>query len=152
MKDKIRIRLADLSDRVRIENFLKETNLRSDDVLATNTKYWIAESQGCALVGSAGLEFGVDAVLLRSVAVSLSFRGQGLGNSLVDTATSVAKEMGYKTVFLFSVSSGGYWQKMGFRKIPADELVRALPDIPQVLRFAAVGKLATETGWRKELT
>jgi len=152
MDNNIRIRLADLSDKTHIENLLKEISLRGDDILVTNSKYWIAETEDHNLVGSAGLEFGVDAVLLRSVAVSPDFRGQGLGHSLVNTAASVAKAMGYKTIFVCSVSSGGYWQKMGFRKIPAEELVRALPDIPQVLRFTKIGKLATETGWKKELT
>ena len=151
MNNNIMIRVADLSDKTLIEHFLGQIGLRCDDILTMNTKYWVAETRDHSMVGCVGLEFGVDAVLLRSVAVSPNFRGDGLGHELVNAAESTAIAMGYKTIFLFSVSSGGYWQKMGFRKIPADELVQALPEIPQVLRFAEIGKLATETGWRKEL-
>ena len=152
MKNGIRIRAADLSDRMHIVDFLSQVNLRGDDILGTHTRYWVAETDNHILVGSVGLELGSDSVLLRSMAVSPDFRNNGLGLNLVNTALNYAKVKGIKNVYLFSMSSGVYWQKMGFQKVPVDELVQALPKIPQVLRFTAIGKLATETAWKKQLT
>ena len=151
MANGIRIRAANLSDRTRIVVFLSQVNLRGDDVLATNTRYWVAETDDRFIVGSVGLELGSDSVLLRSMAVSPDFRNNGLGLNLVNIALNYAKAMGFKYVYLFSVSSGTYWQKIGFQKVPVDELVQALPQIPQVLRFTVIGKLATETAWKKQL-
>lgn len=151
MNRDIQIRAATLADKPQIVDFLRQMNLRGDDVLAPVTQYWVTETADRVLVGSVGLEFGVGASLLRSVAVSPDFRKMGLGRDLVNTALAGARKMGCKTIYLFSVSSGGYWQRMGFHKVPVDELVQALPEIPQVLRFSAIGKLATETGWKKEL-
>jgi amino-acid N-acetyltransferase len=151
MKNGVRIRAAKFSDRTRIVDFLSQVNLRGDDVLETHTRYWVAETDDHSLVGSVELELGSDSVLLRSMAVSPDFRNNGLGLTLVNTALNYAKVKGIKNVYLFSVSSGAYWQKMGFQKVPVDELVQTLPEIPQVLRFTAIGKLATETAWKKQL-
>jgi len=57
-----------------------------------------------------------------------------------------------KIVYLFSMRSGGYWQRAGFRKVAPTEVVNALPDAPEVKRFGTMPrKLAAETGWRKVL-
>jgi N-acetylglutamate synthase-like GNAT family acetyltransferase len=152
MNEDIRIRPADLSDRALIVNLLRQVDLLGDDVLAPNTRYWVAEEKNHILVGSVGLELGVDSVLLRSVAVLPGFRNIGLGRNLVNIAMTYAKEIGCKRVFLFSMRSGKYWRKLGFQKTPVDELVQSLPDIPQVLRFTSIGKLARETAWKKDLT
>lgn len=149
MNHGIKIRAANLSDKAQIEKFLRQMNLRSEDILAPNTQYWVAESDCHTLVGSAGLEFGVDSGLLRSVAVSPEFRNIGLGGELVNTAMAFAKTKGCKNIFLFSVSSGKYWQKIGFQAVPFDDLIQALPNSPQVIRFRSIGKLATETGSKK---
>ena len=79
------------------------------------------------------------------------FRNAGLGLQLVNMAIAYAKDRNCKSAFLFSTRSGKYWQKLGFKKISTDELVMALPEAPQVLRFISIGKLATETAWKKDL-
>jgi N-acetylglutamate synthase-like GNAT family acetyltransferase len=152
MDKDIRIRLADFSDKAFIVNLVRQVDLLGDDILAPHTRYWVAEENDHIFVGSVGLELGVDSALIRSVAVLPNFRNIGLGRNLVNIAMTCAKEMGCKRVFLFSMRSGKYWQKLGFQKTPVDELVQSLPDIPQVLRFTSIGKLATETAWKKDLT
>ena len=151
MHPEIKLRAATWADQPSIVDFLRQMNLRGEDILIPGTRYWLAQTADHALVGSAGLEFGEGACLLRSVAVASDYRMTGLGRELVNTALAYAREIGCKTIYLFSVSSGSYWLRMGFQKIPVDELTQALPEIPQVLRFAAIGKLATETGWKKEI-
>ncbi|MBN1812643.1 MAG: GNAT family N-acetyltransferase [Anaerolineae bacterium] len=148
----IRIRLANLSDKALIVNLVRQVDLLGDDILAPNTRYWVAEENNHILVGSVGLELGVDSALLRSVAVLPNFRNIGLGRNLVNTAMTYAKEIGCKRVFLFSMRSGKYWRKLGFQKTLVDELVQSLPDVPQVLKFTSIGKLAIETVWKKDLT
>jgi N-acetylglutamate synthase-like GNAT family acetyltransferase len=152
MNQDIRIRPADLSDKALIVHLVRQVDLLGDDILAPNTRYWVAEENNHILVGSVGLELGVDSALLRSVAVLPGFRNIGLGRNLVNVAMTYAKKIGCKRIFLFSMRSGKYWQKLGFQKTPVDELVQSLPDIPQVLKFTSIGKLAIETAWKKDLT
>ena len=145
------IRPALPEDAEALSSLLEQIDLLSYDVLAPGTRYWLALDKAGALAGCIGMEFGPQAVLLRSVAVRPEARKQGLGRTLVTFALDFARQAGYRRAYLFSVRSGGYWQRMGFRTVPVDELTGALPTAPQVLRFQQIGKLARETGWRLDL-
>ena len=152
MKDMWAIREANLDDLAAISQVLKQSDLLALDALAPGTRYWIAEDGEGHALGCAGMEFGNAAVLLRSVAVLPAFRKRGLGEQLMNCALVSAASQGYRRVYLFSMRSGGYWQRLGFYKVDPQEVVRALPDCFQVKRFESMpGKLAAETGWRKDL-
>lgn len=51
-------------------------------------------------------------------------------------------------VYLFSTGAGGYFSRLGFRRVAVDEVVAALPDAPQVRRFSELGWLPREIAWR----
>lgn len=146
-----RITRAAAADGPAIVALLAAADLLTHDVLAPGTVYWVAHDGMRQLVGVAGVETGADAALLRSVAVLPAWRGQGLAQLLVEHAIAFVRASGYWRVYLFSTRSGGYWQRLGFRRVAVDEVARALPSSPQVVRFAAIGKLAGEVAWRKEL-
>jgi N-acetylglutamate synthase-like GNAT family acetyltransferase len=149
--DDFEIRPALPQDAEALSSLLEQIDLLSYDVLAPGTRYWLALDKAGALAGCIGMEFGREAVLLRSVAVRPEVRKQGLGRTLVEFALDQARQSGYRRAYLFSVRSGGYWQRMRFRTVPVEELTEALPSAPQVLRFKDIGKLARETGWRLDL-
>lgn len=127
---------------------LRQADLQPRDVLAAGTRFWVAEDRERALVGCLGLEVGEQAVLVRSVAVRPDRRKQGLAESLVQAALGWAAGQGKQYAYLFSVRAGGYWQRLGFREVPVQELVEALPQAHQVRHFAQIGKLPTEHAWR----
>lgn len=70
---------------------------------------------------------------------------------MVERAIQSARSHRLKHPYLFSTGAGGYFVRFGFVESSAGELVSALPDAPQVLRFAALGWLSTEAAWRLDL-
>ena len=144
------IRIAALGDRERICALLDQIGLNTADALASGTRYWLAEDGGAAC-GVLGLEYGASAALLRSARVLPAVRGRGLGRMLVGTALAAAKRHGHTRAYLFSTGAGSYWARLGFREVPVDELVAALPDTPQVRQYQRLGWLPTEVAWRRDL-
>ncbi|GLV55910.1 GNAT family N-acetyltransferase [Dictyobacter sp. S3.2.2.5] len=150
-EDQTSIREANLIDTLKIETLLRQTQLSADDILADGTRYWLAEKADGSPIGVVGLELGHGATLLRSVAVSPSFQGQGWGMHLVQWALDAATRAGYQYAYLFSTQAGTYWQRLKFQKVPVSELVAALPEAPQVKRYELLGWLPTEVAWRRDL-
>jgi N-acetylglutamate synthase-like GNAT family acetyltransferase len=149
MMDEITVRTAGLQDFEAIVGLLKQADLIPQDVLAVGTRYWVAVESGELVVGCLGMEFGKGAVLLKSTAVLPAYRKRGLAERLVDAALDFAARQGCQAAYLFSVRSGGYWQRLGFTEVPVAELLAALPDAYQVRYFRQIGKLEHEHAWRK---
>jgi amino-acid N-acetyltransferase len=71
---------------------------------------------GAAVVASAALELYGDTALLRSVAVTPSARGRGLGQRIARAALDVADEHGARSVYLFTTTAGDFFARhFGFR-------------------------------------
>ncbi len=149
--DEFIIREANADEAERICALLAQMRLGTDSVLALGTRYWLADGAGGRLAGAVGLEYGAEAVLLRSAAVDPLTRGRGLGTALVREALRSAGAAGYRWAYLFSTGAGSYWMRLGFRAAPVPELVAALPDAPQVRRYQELGWLPTEVAWRRDL-
>ena len=147
---RVGVREASFEDSATLRTFLAAQGLPTDDILVTGTVYWIAETTR-EVIASAGLEFGSEAGLLRSVATAEVHRGKGLGKRMVDRALVRARADGLRHVYLFSTGAGSYFAGIGFVESPVEELVAALPNAPQVIRFAALGWLSTELAWRIDL-
>lgn len=143
---------ATSKDVAEIEALLEKNDLLTHDILAPNTQYWLVRDEQNQIIGTGGVEYGKKAVLLRSVAVVPDAHSRGVGNRIVSHALAVAIAKGYAEMYLFSVRSGGYWRKLGFEQVPMAEMVEKLGDVPQVKRFAEIGKLEHEVAWCKNLT
>ena len=145
------IREATQNDLPLLLDLLRQCDLVTEGVLQSGTRYWVAESDVQQLIGLAGLEFGQDAVLLRSVGVHPDFQKRGIGTALVKQTLTMAAKAGVRYAYCFSTDAQTYWAHSGFRKVSVTELVDALPDAPQVIHFARIGWLPTEVAWRKDL-
>jgi N-acetylglutamate synthase-like GNAT family acetyltransferase len=150
--DDFSVREAIPDEAERICALLAQHHLGTDSVLAAGTRYWLAEGADRRLTGVVGLEYGADAVLLRSAAVDPGARGRGVGSALVREALRSAASEGYRRAYLFSTGAGPYWSKLGFREVPVPELVADLPNAPQVRRYEQLGWLPTEVAWALELS
>lgn len=147
---KLRLRIAQPEDRPALREFLLHITLLGDDLISPRSRYWILES-GQTILASAGLEFGAQDAIMRSVAVLPELRNRSWGQQLMWLALHHAQQQSYRYCYCFSTRAGAYWQRFGFNNVPIPELAANLADTPQVQRFAAIGKLDTEVAWRFDL-
>lgn len=95
---------------------LDECRLPRDGVEDHLETLLVAHS-GNAVVGSAAVEIYDEAALLRSVAVSESCRGTGLGQRLTRAALDLARTRGVRRVFLLTETAGSFFPRFGFRTV-----------------------------------
>lgn len=86
-----------------------------------NGDFIVAEREG-ELVGVAGLEVYGASALLRSVAVEDSWRGSGVGRTLIDRALEQARQAGIEDVFLLTTTAEHYFPRFGFSCVNRDSV------------------------------
>lgn len=145
------IREATQEDAEQVKSFLSTNRQSAHAILVPGTRYWIAQNKEGHVVGAIGLEYGVDAALLRSVGVLEVWRGQRIGALLTQHSIEAARRAGCERVYLFSTDAGSYWAQHNFYQVPVEELVAALPNAPQVQQYDELGCLPTEVAWRRDL-
>ncbi len=146
------VRRAGAPDLTAITSVVAACGLKTDDILAPGTAWFVAEGDG-AITGTVGIEgFGCAAVLLRSLSVLPLHRNTGIGAELTRFAEDASRAAGAKYLYLFSTGAGAYYRRTGYVEAPVVELTDALPDVPQVRQYERLGWLPTEIAWRKPLT
>lgn len=76
-------------------------------------RYAVAEARG-RLVGVAGVETHGRFGLLRSVAVSVRLRGEGVGEALVRDRLAWARASGLEVLYLLTTTADRYFARHGF--------------------------------------
>ena len=109
----VHIEPASDADGPSILQLLLEAGLPIDGLLEHIHTAFVARD-GAAIVGCAALEVYADGVLLRSVAVSPTARGHGLGDRLTDAAITLAQSLGAPAVYLLTTSAESYFPRFGF--------------------------------------
>lgn len=115
-----KIRPARVADRGAIVRILDESGLPTDELELWLDSFVVAESQG-KVVGVAGLELHGSCAVLRSVAVTQSHRGEGLGSQLVTRTIANARDRGMRHLYLLTTKAASYFPRHGFRPIPREE-------------------------------
>jgi N-acetylglutamate synthase-like GNAT family acetyltransferase len=113
------VRPAAPSDLAAVERLLTASGLPLDGVREALPTFIVAEA-GTDIVGVAGLEVCGDNALLRSVAVSPSWRSRGLGRTLVTRILSDAEARGIHALYLLTTTADRYFPSFGFREINRD--------------------------------
>jgi amino-acid N-acetyltransferase len=106
---------------------LDRSKLPSAGVAEALPHFVIAENEG-ELVGVAGLEVYGESALLRSVAVDESWRGSGVGGTLIERALSVTRERGINDVFLLTTTAEHYFPRFGFACVSRDSVSKAVQE------------------------
>ncbi len=112
---------AELSQLPAIQAFLAELGWPVADVGAPNQSFIVARD-GDALVGCVGLEMFGKAALLRSLAVSPSRQGKGIGKALFQRAMAEALARGAKAMYLLTTTEERLFTKFGFKRLARDEV------------------------------
>jgi amino-acid N-acetyltransferase len=87
--------------------------------------FFVADNGG-TLVGAAGLELYEASALLRSVVVEDSWKGTGVGRSLIDRALEEARRRGVDDVFLLTTTAEHYFPRFGFACVSRDSVTEAV--------------------------
>lgn len=87
------------------------------DGLDAHVATMVVAKSGEGIVGVAAVELYADGALLRSLVVSPTARGQGLGHQLTEAALNVARRHGVKTAFLLTTTAERFFPRLGFEQI-----------------------------------
>jgi amino-acid N-acetyltransferase len=121
----VTLRSAQAPDLPAVLALLSRSKLPTAGVADALPHFIIAETEG-QLVGVAGLEVYGESALLRSVAVDESWRGSGVGRTLIERALSVTRERGIKDVFLLTTTAEHYFPRFGFACVSRDSVCEAV--------------------------
>lgn len=118
-----KIRKARIQDIKQIQNLInsfakKDLMLpRSLNELYDNIRdYWVYEVSK-KIAGCCALHIcWEDLAEIKSLAVSMSCQHKGIGQELVETCLSEAKDLGAKKIFVLTYKPG-YFQKFGFKRV-----------------------------------
>ena len=95
-------------------------------------------ADGEHIAGCAGLEVYGEAALLRSVVVAPERRRRDEGRRLVEAALTEARRRHVARVYLFTMSAGGFFGRLGFREVQPEEFEEAVRASRQ---FEAVSRM-----------
>ncbi len=144
-----RVRVATPGDTASVRTCLQACDLTLAGVGTAELYLSVLENRSGQTVGVTGYELASGQALIRSVAVAPALRGHGLGVMLAEVAFEQAAAAGAEQLWLVSRRGGAFWQRLGFRLTPTDELVAALPHTWQVTALAESGDLAREIAWTR---
>jgi amino-acid N-acetyltransferase len=128
-------------DREAVLALIDACGLHTEDLTAPMLRDFLVARKGGNLAGAVGIEiYGGDA-LLRSLAVSEKYRGQGVGRKLADSVEKAARACGVKTLYLLTLTAEDFFEGRGYEKIDRDrapERVRATAEFSRFCPSSAV--------------
>jgi N-acetylglutamate synthase-like GNAT family acetyltransferase len=116
------LRHATDADLAQITELLTASDLPTVGVAEALDGFVVAD-EGKKIVGVVGVETCCDRyALLRSTAVSPSWRGRGLGRRLVERAVSEAEGRGIDALYLLTTTAETYFPSFGFSTVTRDQV------------------------------
>ena len=108
------VRPATAADLPGIEMLLEAAELPTRGLAECIDTCFVATDAGGVVIAAAGLEPHGEVALLRSVVVREDLRGTGAGDAVVRAALELARELGLRGLYLFSVKATGFFARFGF--------------------------------------
>ena len=110
----MQIRLARSQDEPAVKHLLQECQLPCEDLAPFHLRHFFASTEGDQVLGVVGLEPRAGAALLRSLAVSATCRGRGLGRELVARAEAHAQGLGIESLYLLTTTAQEFFARLGY--------------------------------------
>mgnify|MGYP001579983670 CR=1 FL=1 len=139
-------RSAVAADLGSIQQLLKDSTLPFEDV-AEHFRNFVVAEEGAMMIGVAGLEIYGNAGLLRSIAVTESYRNKGIGSLLYDEITVQAQKKGLRELSLLTTTAEKFFGKKGFRKVERDAIPQYVKSTKEYQIFCS----STAVCMRKEI-
>ena len=124
------IRRCQPADRQRVLRLLETCGLPVADLQKASLNRFLVCELASEIGGVAGLEACGADVLLRSVAVRQTARGQGIAAALVDAAESAARLEGFQAVYLLTTTAESYFARRGWQIVDR-------PMVPEAVKASA---------------
>jgi amino-acid N-acetyltransferase len=134
MNTTVSIQLARPSDLQAIQSLLAGASLPWQDIQNHLGDFLVARSH-LEIVGCVGLERAGDSGLLRSLAVAPSHQRAGLGSALCAAILDRARDLGFTSVYLLTITREAFFKKFGFSPISR---AQAPHEISQTTQFLAL--------------
>lgn len=119
------IRSASEGDMQAIRALLEQERLPASDLGASRPQFLVA-CAGSDIVGAGALERYGETALLRSLVVAPSWRGRGLGHSLVKSLERQARAAGVRELVLLTQTAQALFARLDYRVITRDEAPAAV--------------------------
>lgn len=116
----VSLRQATGADYQGIRDLLSESGLPVDDLFPPMLEQFVVAEFGEKLVGLVGLQKFGGSGLLRSLVVSETMRGSGLGGMLVGRLESLASELGIGELWLLTIDAQHFFEKHGYGIAPRE--------------------------------
>lgn len=115
-----------------VKNLLAQCGLVVDDITTEKLQLFLAARKGEEFIGTVGLQKFGEAGLLRSLAVSESYRGQGVGKKLLASMEKFARILDVKQLWLLTMTAADFFKHHGYAET---ERSQAPPPITATAEF-----------------
>ena len=112
----ISYKMSSVEDIETVFTLLKKNNLPVSDLNTGQRIFLVALSDG-KTVGCVAVETYNYSGLLRSLAVNVDFRNNGIGQKLVAEAENWSRDNGLKNLYLLTTTAAGFFPKIGWQNI-----------------------------------
>jgi amino-acid N-acetyltransferase len=117
-----------------LRRLLAENDLPTSDLADTPAEFYVSRAAG-VLLGMVGLEQYAEVALLRSLAVTDSGRGLGIGTALVRHAEGVALSRTARAVYLLTTTAERFFSNLGYHNLARDQ---APPSVASTAEFSTL--------------
>lgn len=143
-----KIRPATDRDLKYLKNILSGNKQKNNIIINDASLYFIAVTTKSKIIGLIGAEICNENALLRSASIAGTYKNKGIGKKLVQTLLEALKKRNIRTVYLFSLTSGEYWQKFGFKQCKIQEMIDKFSGSPQVSANVVDHSIWNDISWR----
>jgi amino-acid N-acetyltransferase len=102
-------------------HLLREAGLPTSDVDGI-AQLLIGYYDGPEMVGTGGLEFYREGVLIRSVSLRPTHRGRSLGRFIVNDLLTITRGKNARAAYLLTETATEFFKALGFQEIPRDNV------------------------------
>ncbi len=132
--------------------FLKSLGYSTRWLISPNTSLVVARLESNLLCGLGVATIEGPTAVLMSFAVHPEFRRLGIGRRMVEILLSHLTSSSVETAYLFSKVAGGFWERIGFSKIPVEEVAAKAQGHFQVREYLADGSIWSDKAFRRDLS
>ncbi len=120
-----------------IKKLLSQCGLYTTDISEKKLINFLVARWGGEIIGTIGIEIVSDNALVRSLAISDKFRGQGVGKNLSTTIEGYARSKGVKNLYLITTTAEIFFAGRGYTLIPQQSAPENVKNLDEFQRFTA---------------